>query len=126
MQLDEIIAKYIQLRDKKAQMKAEYEASVAPIQQALDKAEAAMLAIMQQQGVESFRTEAGTVYQSKRTSATVADWDSAFGFIQAEGLWNMLEKRVNKTAVDEYVAQHQDLPPGINYRSEITVGVRRS
>jgi hypothetical protein len=126
MQLSEIISKYIQLRDKKAQMKAEYEGAVAPIQAALDKAEAAMLTVMQQQGVESFRTDAGTVYQSTRTSASVADWDSAFGFIQANNLWNMLEKRVSKSAVDEYVAQNNDLPPGINYRSEITVGVRRA
>jgi hypothetical protein len=38
----------------------------------------------------------------------------------------MLERRVSKTAVDEYVAAHQDLPPGVNYTTAISVNVRRS
>lgn len=126
MDLNKIIASYVALRDEKARMKAAYEAQVAPLTALLERAETAMLALMREQGVESFRTDAGTAYQSTRTSATVADWDQALQFVQQHGLWNMLEKRVSKTAVDEYVAQHGDLPPGINYRSELTVGVRRS
>ena len=124
--IDEIVQKYIELRDLKAQMKAEYENRVAPIQAALDKAEAHLLGQMQTLGVSSVKTGAGTAYTSQRTSATVADWDSVLPFVREGGLWHLLEKRVNKTAVDEYVAQHGGLPPGVNYRTEITVGVRRA
>lgn len=124
--LNEIIQKYIELRDLKARMKAEYESRVAPVQEALDKAEGHMLQLMQQQGVTSVKTEAGTAYQSQRTSATVADWDAILPFVREHELWHLIDKRVSKTAVDEYVAQHGDLPPGVNYRTEITIGVRRS
>lgn len=124
--LNEIVEKYVALRDLKAQMKAAYEARVAPVQEALDKAEAVMLQQMQTIGVSSVKTDGGTAYISQRTSATVADWDSVLPFVREKDLWHLLEKRVNKTAVDEYVAQNGDLPPGVNYRTEITVGVRRA
>ena len=39
---------------------------------------------------------------------------------------SFLENRVNKTMVDQYKAANDDLPPGLNYRSEVTVGVRRA
>lgn len=124
--IDEIVEKYTQLRDKKSQLKAEYEAKVAPIQQAMDKVEAYLLAEMQKQGVEAFKTGSGTAYKQERTSATVADRSALLDFARAGELWQLLDIRVAKTAVDEYVAQNKDLPPGVNYRKEVVVNVRRS
>lgn len=124
--IDQIVESYIALRERKAQLKAKYEADVAPIQEMLDKAEAHLLAEMQKQGVTAFRTDVGTAYSQERTSATVADWDGLLEFVKDKDLWQMLERRVSKTAVDEYVAQNKDLPPGVNYRREVVVNVRRS
>ena len=124
--IGKLVEGYIALRDKKAEMKARHEQELAPIQAMLDKIEVHLLQQMQEQGVESYRTAVGTAYTSTRTSATVADWDSLLSFVQANGLWQMLERRVSKTAVDEYAAVHKDLPPGVNFRSEVVVNVRRS
>lgn len=126
MKLDLIVERYIQLRDRKAQMKAAYEASVADITAGMNKLEGAILASLNEQGAESFRTAHGTAYKSTSTSATVADWDSLLGFVKENGAWEMLEKRVSKAAVDQYRAANDDLPPGINYREAVSVGVRRS
>jgi hypothetical protein len=38
----------------------------------------------------------------------------------------MLERRVNKTAVEEFKAEHGEIPPGVNTRQEIVINVRRS
>jgi hypothetical protein len=38
----------------------------------------------------------------------------------------MLERRVSKAAVEQYKDEHGNLPPGINWREEITINVRRS
>lgn len=124
--IGKLVEGYIQLRDKKAEIKARHEQELAPVQAMLDKIEVHILQQMQEQGVESYRTSVGTAYMSTRTSATVADWDSLLSFVQTNGLWQMLERRVAKTAVDEYAAVHKDLPPGVNYRSEVVVNVRRS
>lgn len=124
--IGKLVEGYITLRDKKAEIKARHEQELAPIQAMLDKIEVHILQHMQEHGVESCRTPVGTAYMSTRTSATVADWDSLLSFVQTNGLWQMLERRVAKTAVDEYAAMHKDLPPGVNYTQSIVVNVRRS
>jgi hypothetical protein len=126
MQIDEIVARYIQLRDRKKVLKDAYEASVAEIDSGMDRIERALMVKMQEQGLKSMPTSAGTAYLQTRTSATVADWDTTLGYIQANELWTLLEKRVNKTAVEEFRAANDDLPPGINWREELVCNIRRS
>ena len=124
--IDKIVETYIQLRDKKAELKADYDAKVAKIDEGLKKCEAFILSKMQEQGVESFKTAVGTAYKQTRTGATVADWDSFINFVRGGNHWQMLEHRVSKTAVDEFRAANDDVPPGVNYRSEVVVNFRRS
>lgn len=124
--LNAIVDSYIALRDKKAGLKAAFDASVKDIDSMLTRCEAFLLTKMTEQGVESYKTAAGTAYRQTRTSATVADWDCLLPFIRAHELWNMLERRVSKVAVEEYVAANEDLPPGVNLRREHVVNVRRS
>lgn len=124
--IDQIVEKYIALRDAKAKHKAEYEVKVAEIEAALDRIEKHLLENMQAQGLKSLPTAAGTAYISHRTSASVADWDSVLHFIRENDAWSMLEKRVSKTAVEEFKAANSDLPPGINWYESVVVNVKRS
>jgi hypothetical protein len=121
-----IVERYIALRDKKTDLKSEYEKSVAEIDAALEKIELHLLGYMNKNGLESTPTKAGTAYKLKRTYASVADWDLFLGDVITHQRWNMLERRCAKNAVEEFRNVHQDLPPGINWREEITIGVRRS
>ena len=92
----------------------------------LDKIEAALLAEFTESGIESLRTKAGTAYKQTRTSAGVADWEAVLRFIQDNELWHMLEKRVSKSAVEQFKDANGDLPPGLNWREEVVINVRRS
>ena len=124
--MEELVDKYIELRDTKSKMSTEYKARVAKIDSVLDKIEGELLRQFSEHGMESVRTKSGTAYKSSRNSATVADWDYVLDFIQKNDLWNMLERRVSKQAVEQYKEEHGTLPPGINWREEITINVRRS
>ena len=124
--INAIVEKYIELRDLKAEKKKAYDDSVKEIEAALERAELFLLKKMNEEGLQSVSTGRGTAYKSTRTSATVADWDSTLGFIRDNELWQMLERRVSKTAVEEFRNINNDLPPGINWREEVTVNVRRS
>lgn len=125
MKLDEVVKNYIALRDKKAAIKADYDAKAAKIDDVLDKVEAKILEYFEQSGLESIRTDTGTAYKSTRNSATVADWDSVLAHILETENYQLLEHRVSKKAVEEYRMANEDLPPGVNWRSEVTVNVRR-
>ncbi len=124
--MQDIIEKYIELRDKKAELAAAYKKKVAGLDSALDQLEVILLEKLNEIGMDSAKGATGTVYKSKRTSATVADWDYVLDHIQKNELWNMLEKRVSKQAVEQYVEEHGELPPGINWREEVVVNIRRS
>lgn len=126
MKLDLIVERYVLMRDKKAEMKAAYEASVADLNTGMAKLENAIMATLNEQGVESVRTNAGTAFKSVSTSATIADWDSYLAFVQANDRWDMLEKRCSKLAVEQYRAANDDLPPGVNWKQAVTVNVRRA
>lgn len=124
--MDELVKKFIQLRDKKSQLKAEYEATVAPLTELQDKIEALLLQRFQEMGVESIRTPEGTAYTTVHTSATVADWDAFLAFVKSHDSFEMIERRVSKAAVEQYKAAHSDLPPGLNWAETRSVNFRRS
>lgn len=124
--VETIVAAYIQVRDQKAELKAKQAEEMKRFDEALDKLEGMALAALQQAGAESLRTSAGTVYQSTRTSATVADKSAFMDYVKDNGAYDLLDVRANKTAVEDFLSQHQDTPPGVVIRREITVGFRRA
>ena len=128
MKLDELVANYIKLRDKKSQLKKQYDEKVAKVDAVMDKMEAIILKTFQESGIDSARTDAGTAYISTRTSATVGSREELFQWIQEdfEERSIFLENRVSKVAVEQFKAANDDLPPGVNFRSELVVGVRRA
>lgn len=124
--VETIVAAYIQVRDQKAELKAKQAEEIKRFDEALDKLEGMALAALQQAGAESLRTSAGTVYQSTRTSATVADKSAFMDYVKDNGAYDLLDVRANKTAVEDFLSQHQDTPPGVVIRREVTVGFRRA
>ena len=107
-------------------MSADYKAKAAVLDDALSKIENVLLLQFQEQGMESVKTKHGTAYKSTRNSAGVADWDQVLAYVQQNDLWNLLEHRVSKQAVEEIKAETGELPPGVNWRSEVTINIRRS
>jgi hypothetical protein len=108
-------------------MKKEFDASVAPINEKMDKLEAKLLEVFNTTGMESVRTEFGTAYSSVRSSATVADRESFMTYVRGHDDWGLLEVRPAKLAIEEFRAANDgDLPPGINFTEERVVNVRRT
>lgn len=127
MKLSELVAVYIQARDEKASLKAEYDEKLAPIEEKLAKIEAKFLEVFYATGMESVKTEHGTAYKSTRTTVSVADRDAFMDFIKAGDHWSMMEVRAAKTAIEQYKsANDEQLPPGVNWRSEVVVNIRRT
>lgn len=127
MKLSEAVSLYISLRDKKAEMKAAYEASIKPLEEKMQKLEAKLLDVFNQTGMDSVKTEFGTAYATVRTTASVADRDIFMDYIKNKEEWSLLEVRVSKTAVEQFRAANDNaLPPGVNLREERVVNIRRS
>ncbi len=127
MKMDDLVQTYIKIREKKSQLKAAYEASTAKYDEVQDKIEALLLRRFGDLGVDSVKTPAGTAYTSVRSSATVADWDMFRQWLmQQDDPYVFLDRRVSKTAVEQYRAANEDIPPGVNWSETRTVNFRRT
>ena len=122
----QMIEKYIALRDKKDEIKKQHTKQLEPFNQVMDRLEGMILDQLNQNNLDSMRSENGTAFKSTETSVTVKNWQETFGFIQSNGLWDLLEARVNKTAALSVIEESKAPIPGVNVTQTTVVRVRRA
>jgi hypothetical protein len=126
MSHDLVIGRYVSLRDKKKALEKAHKEELQPINEALLKLEIFLLKTLQDTGLENMRSKAGTAFKAKTTSVTLADKPAYLQFIIDNELWELLDVRPLKTAVEQYKEDHDGaLPPGVTWREELTVNVRK-
>lgn len=115
-----LISFYIQLRDKKKEIQQSHKAELEPIDAGLMKLEAKMQERLAELGVEKAGGEAGTVFTKVNTSYTVEDWDSVVEYVKENDAFDLLERRVSKSA-----AQERGDVPGLRTTQVKAIQVRR-
>lgn len=125
MTLADKVATYIKLRNKRDEIRKALAEKTKPITEALDKLEAALLSDLSESGLDHAKSEAGTVYRLRRTSATVKDRDSFMDYIRETDNFEAIDVRANKKVIEELIQAGEEVP-GVNFTTEITVGVRKS
>jgi len=123
--VDDVIATYMKLRVQKDMLEAEVKDKVKGIKDKMEKLEAWVKEQADLQGVTSFKTKHGTAFLTTTDYANVADWDAVLKFIKEEEAFDMLERRVSKTAVRGYIEATKAVPPGINYGTKLEVNIRK-
>jgi hypothetical protein len=123
--IEKAIEAVIKLRNKKTAVEAQIKEEVSAIKAKIDKLEAFIKVQADELGVTSFKTAAGTAFLTTTDYANVENWSSVLEFIKEQGAYDLLEKRVNKSAVRTYMDQLNMVPPGINYGTMISVNVRK-
>ncbi|MGA0848003.1 MAG: hypothetical protein ACO3PY_05275 [Pontimonas sp.] len=123
--VDAVIKKYMKLREEKTAVEAEIKERVDKIKADMAKLEAFLKAKMDADGLTSFKSEHGTAFLTTTDFANVEDWDAVLRFIREEEAYDMLEKRVSKTAVRGYIDANKEVPPGIRYGTKLDVNIRK-
>jgi hypothetical protein len=127
LDLAQVTKAYVNIRDARSQLRKEYEANDDELKIAQTKLEALMLKHLNEHGMESVRTEAGTFYRQEEIIPTCADWNALYDWIREHNAFDALERRVKKTFVKDFLEEHEGmLPPGISVLREYQVRVRRS
>ena len=125
MNIGDVIRTYAKLRDQKAAAEAEVKDRVDQIKGKMTKLEAYLKEQMDAQGLTQFKSEYGTAFLTTTDFANVGNWDEVLQFIKDNEAYDMLEKRVSKTAVREYMDQNKRVPPGITYGTKLDVNIRK-
>lgn len=124
--LEKLTKVYLKIRDKRAELKAQFEQEDEKLSKQLDEVKRALLDYCKSQNVDSVRTPAGLFYRSLKTRYWTNDWESMNKFILEHGIPEFYEKRLNQTSVKQFLEENPDvLPPGLNVDSEYVITVRK-
>lgn len=126
MQTDELVDKYVKIRDKIKAIEAKHKLELEPYKSALALLDTEFIKRLNTSGLESMNTKFGTVYKTTKTLSSIADPTIFFDFVEAGKHWSLIQKRLNNAAITEFIEEHQTPPPGINVTQKIDVNVRRS
>ena len=125
--LDKLTEIYIKIRDARAEIKADFDARDTVLKDQLGLLENEMLDACKDLNASSIRTPHGTIIRSVKSRYWTNDWDSMYTFIEEQGAFGLLEKRLHQTNMKDFLAENPDLlPKGLNVENEYTVVVRRS
>ena len=123
--LKNAVVKFIALRDKKKLIEAGHKEELKPLNDAMSRLENAVQKILLSQGAKNFSTTEGTAYLSTTIKAKVEDWEVFKEYALENDLFDMLEHRVSKDAVEEFQEAQGELPPGISISSEVNTRFKR-
>lgn len=125
IQIDAAISAYLKLRGALEGMKDEHKAKEAVLRSKMDKLEAYFLDFLNKSGTDSIAARGvGTVFKQDVVSAKVADWDALLDWVRANNAWEFLERRVSKSAVQEFASGNDQLPPGVEMSTTVEVRIR--
>ena len=124
--LDQMIEKYVIVRDRLKEADAAHKDKTAEARQWLEDQNVTILGRLQTLGVDNVKTPHGTAYQSTKKSATVADGAVFRQFVIDNSAWKLIDVRANAPAVSTWIKAHEAPPPGVNYTETKVAGVRRA
>ena len=125
--LDKLTTIYIKIRDARADNKRTFESEDNELKEQMEVLEAQMLDVCKEMKADSIRTPHGTIIRSVKSRYWTNDWDSMYDFIQENGAFGLLEKRLHQTNMKDFLSENPEvLPLGLNVENSYSVVVRRS
>ncbi len=125
--LNKLTETYIKIRSKRTDLSSEFKKKDDGLKEQQEKIKAALLEYLKDNDINSVGTDAGMFYRSQKRRYWTSDWESMHKFILEHEAPEFLEKRLNQTAVKEFLEDNPELlPPGLNVQSEYTLSIRKN
>ena len=124
--IDKRVEQYVMLRDRIKDIKEKHKLELAPFNETLEKLNGVLLGHLIAIGADKVGTGAGTVYRTKKKSASIADMAAFWTYVQAQGDYDLVDRKANAVAVEAHIQDRGTPPPGVNFTVVDVVGVQRS
>ena len=124
--IEQIVATYIKLRDKRDMMYQDFKDKTAQIEEDMQTLKHKLVEISKETGATSFSSPSGIAYRTVKNRYWTNDWGSFYQFMQEHGAMGLLEKRIHQTSMKEFLDENPEVhPPGLHVDSEYEITVRR-
>lgn len=123
--VDAVIAAYIKTRDLRDEIRRRHKDELAPINERLEKLGAWLHKKLLADGLQNVSVKGvGVAFFKDAVSVTVEDWDATLDFIKSNDAFDLLERRVSKSAYELY---HEEgiTVPGVKITREKEIHVQR-
>lgn len=126
--MEDLVGAYISIRTARQELQQKYEDEDAALEQDLKRIEHVMLSTCNDMGVDSLKTDQGTVIRKVNERYTCSDWDSFRDFVLEHQAVELFEKRLHQGNCKQFIAEHNGdgLPPGVSVMREFGITVRKS
>ena len=124
--LDKLARVYRKIYAKTQALTREYESQIEVLEAKKELIKNAMKDQMRSLGLESVRTEEGTILLSKKTRYYTDDWDSFKQFVVEHDALDLFEKRISQKNMAMFLEDNPgEVPAGLNSITEVSVTVRK-
>lgn len=127
MDHDRLVRVYLKMRQKRKELKKEYEDKDAEIAGGMTTIENLLLKSLIDNKVDSMGATPGTFYKEEIIKPSCNDWEAYRRWMIENDALDGVEKRVTKSFIASYMEDNDnELPPGISVIREQVVRVRTS
>jgi hypothetical protein len=124
---DKLVDIYIKIRDKRDELKRQFEEEYAKLEEQLSIISGEMLEVCKENNADSIKTPVGTIMRRVDTRFWTNDWDSFYEFVQENDAYGLFEKRIHQGNMKQFLEENPDLlPKGLMSDSKYKITVRRS
>jgi hypothetical protein len=123
---DVLVARYILVRDKIKAAEEAHKEKLKPVKEILETLGNQLLGTLNDIGGDSIKTEHGTAYRIEKNTASLEDPAAFQDHVIANEQFDMLDWKANVKAVQDYITEYGETPPGVKYSTMFTIGVRRA
>ena len=125
--VDKLVAAYIKMRDKRAELLRAYEEADGSVKSQMELVEAKLLELCKEIGVDRLGSKHGAVMRTVKTRYWTSDWESMHKFILEHKMPQLLERRISQLNMKQLLEENPDLTPmGLNTDSKYSVTIRRT
>ena len=104
--VDKLVAVYIKMRDKRAELLREYEEADSAVKTQMEVVESKLLDLCKEIGVDRLGSKHGTVMRTVKTRYWTSDWESMHKFILEKKMPELLERRISQTTMKQLLEEN--------------------
>ena len=124
--IEDLAGAYINLRNEIEVREDAHKKSMEGIKGDFDHISNALLAMLNDQNLDSAKTAQGTVSRRVSTRYWTSDWEAMHNFLKDNDALYLLEKRISNKAMGDFLEENPDLMPmGLQSNRKYAVSVRK-
>ena len=124
--VEDMVSTYRKIRAAISEKEDAHKAEVVTLREQLEVVSEALLGLCSKLQVDSLRTAAGTVSRRIDTRYWTTDWEEMYKFIKQNDAPFLLEQRIHKGNMKQFLADNPELlPVGLQADSKFIISVRK-